>query len=426
MVRILHFSDAHIDMVRQGRRDPESGLPLRTLDYLKALDSIMDTAIAQKVEMVLFTGDAYRDRTPAPTFQREWGKRVLRLSQAGIFTIMVVGNHDVSPASGRAHALQEYETLRIPNTYVVSKPCFLKPEDLNGIPLQVIGLPWLSRSGMMAYFEAQQKSADALNLEMEEMLSDLLTTWYGELDPTLPTILTSHVTVQGAFYGNERSVMLGRDMVISPALLKNKKVDYVALGHIHRFQDLNEGQYPPIVYAGSIERMDFGEMHDKKGFVIAEVEKGSTTYTFHPLKVRKYLSVEIELETEKNINEFILKKLPPKEEIRDAIVRIVLVYPRQWEALIDERAIRDHMEGAFEFYLLRHPRAQSRVLLPDNLSLAQLPPLDLLELYWKSIHMESDQAKELTRIAAEILHAVEMEEPIESVLDRLEQKEGEA
>ena len=142
MIKILHFADAHIDMARSGKQDAESGLPLRALDFLAALDAIVDAAVREPVDLVLFAGDAYRDRTPAPTFQREWGRRMMRLSQAGIPTLLITGNHDVPPTSGRAHALQEYETLAVAHVQVVSKPSLLKPADLEGLPLQIIALPW--------------------------------------------------------------------------------------------------------------------------------------------------------------------------------------------------------------------------------------------------------------------------------------------
>lgn len=425
MVKILHFSDAHIDMIRQGRRDPQSGLPVRTLDFLHALDSIVDAAIEQRVDLVIFAGDAYRDRNPAPTFQREWGKRIVRLSQAGIFTVMVVGNHDVSPAIGRAHAMQEYQTLQIPNTYVISKPCFLKPQDLNGLPLQMIGLPWLSRSGMMAYYDMQHISLKDVNLEREEMLSQLVRTWLDELEPALPTVLTSHVTVQGALYGNERSVMLGRDLVISPALFKDPRLDYVALGHIHKFQDLNKGKHPPVVYSGSIERVDFGEINDTKGYVIAEVDKDATTYQFHKLEGRKYISVEVEIEEEEDITGQIMKKLPAEDVIENAIFRLVLSYPRKWEALIDERAIREYGETAFEFYLVRHPHVENRTLMPDSLSLGQLSALELLDVYWKSINEDQSTVEELNRIAASIIHLTETGASPEEVLTHLMENEEE-
>src|SRR4030067_840096 len=130
MLKILHFADAHIDMANYGRHDPQSGLPLRVMDFLKSLDTIVDTAIDEKVDLVIFAGDAYKDRSPAPTFQREWGRRIMRLSKAKIPTLLLIGNHDVSPAAGRAHAIQEFDTLPVPYVRVLSRPEFLTPGDI--------------------------------------------------------------------------------------------------------------------------------------------------------------------------------------------------------------------------------------------------------------------------------------------------------
>ena len=121
-MKLLHFADAHIDMANYGRHDPESGLPFRVLDFLKSLDTIIDTAINEKVDLVIFAGDAYKDRTPAPTFQREWGKRIMRLSAAKIPTLLLVGNHDLSPSIGRANAIEEFETLQVPYVRVLARP----------------------------------------------------------------------------------------------------------------------------------------------------------------------------------------------------------------------------------------------------------------------------------------------------------------
>src|SRR5512135_1559979 len=152
-MRLLHFADAHIDMANYGRHDAETGLPLRVLDFLKSLDTIVNTAIAERVDMVIFAGDAYKDRSPAPTFQREWGRRIMRLSQAKIPTLLLVGNHDLSPAAGRAHAIHEFDTLQVPFIKVLAKPELLHPHQLWDLPLQVIAMPWITRSGLMANLE---------------------------------------------------------------------------------------------------------------------------------------------------------------------------------------------------------------------------------------------------------------------------------
>ncbi|MEN7973984.1 MAG: exonuclease subunit SbcD, partial [Verrucomicrobiota bacterium] len=232
MPKILHFADAHIDMANYGRRDPASGLPLRVLDFLKSLDEIVDAAIAEKVDLVIFAGDAYKDRNPAPTFQREWGKRIMRLSSAGIPTLLLVGNHDLSPALGRAHALDEFTTLEVPQVTVLDRPRFLTSDELNGLPLQVIALPWISRSGMIAHLDIHSGNLEEIYAQLEGKLITLVDGWLENADPELPVMLTAHASVQGAKYGGERTVMLGGDLVLSGSLVKDPRLDYVALGHI--------------------------------------------------------------------------------------------------------------------------------------------------------------------------------------------------
>ncbi|RPJ44982.1 MAG: exonuclease SbcCD subunit D, partial [Chloroflexi bacterium] len=221
MTRILHFADAHIDIANYGRHDPQSGLPLRTQDFLKSLDAIVAAAIEERVDLVLFAGDAYKDRTPVPTFQREWGRRIVRLSQAGIPTLLLIGNHDISPAIGRAHAMQEFETIPVPHVRVLSKPGFLGPNELEGLPLQLISLPWVSRSSLMAMLELNGAEPGKIYEELEARIVQLVNLWMEERrDPALPVVLTAHASVQGAVYGGERAVMLGSDLVLPGSLVR--------------------------------------------------------------------------------------------------------------------------------------------------------------------------------------------------------------
>ena len=408
MIKLLHFADAHIDLARQGRRDAQTGLPLRVLDFLRSLDAIVDAAVAQKVDLVIFAGDAYRDRSPAPTYQREWGKRMMRLSEAGIQTLLVVGNHDVSPASGRAHTLQEFETLQVPNIHVISQPQLFKPEDLNGLPVQVIGIPWLNRSGMAAAKDIVEEAGTDINALMERKLSEIIESFLNDLDGVLPAILTSHVSVQGASYGNERSVMLGRDLVLAGSLVRDQRLDYVALGHIHKAQNLNEGGHHPVIYPGSIERVDFGEVDDRKTYIIAEVDRDSTSYKQVDLPGRRFIDRSLEITRGEDIMGQILGTLPSNTEMQDAILRLSVAYPRDWEAMIDEQAIRQAAEAAFEFHFIRRPRTQVRIRLSADDPIANLPPQDLLARYWGAVPPADGDPTELNQLAADIFQTVEI------------------
>lgn len=407
MLKILHFADAHIDISRFGRHDPESGLPLRVLDFLKALDNIVDAAIAEKVDLVLFAGDAYRDRTPAPTFQREWGKRMMRLSQASIPTLLVVGNHDLSPAVGRAHALQEYETLEVPFIRVISQPLLLGPEQLFNLPLQVIGLPWVNRSGLMASMPVQAGESKQVTTELEEQITLLLHAYLDQLNPDLPTILTAHASVQGAMYGNERSVMLGRDVILPGSLVRDPRLDYVALGHIHKSQELNQGGHPAVVYPGSIERVDFGEVADEKHFVIANVEKGKAVIQWRKLPGRKFFDRQLELTDPGNIQAKLERALPSQKEMEDAIGRLVVTYPREWEAFIDEPALRRYAQLAFEFHFIRRPQLKLGARVAGGEALLGKSHAEQLEYYWNNLGLTEAEFQKLNKLAAEIIGRVQ-------------------
>ena len=407
-MKILHFADAHIDMANYGRHDPETGLPLRVLDFLKSLDAIVDAAISEKVDMVIFAGDAYKDRSPAPTFQREWGRRIMRLSDAKIPTLLLVGNHDISPAIGRAHAIQEFDTLKIPFVRVLQKPEFLGPKDLWDLPVQVIAVPWIARSGLMA--SVGEVDSGKAFLQVEENISNLVERWLEDSDPSLPIILTAHASVEGAKFGSERMVMLGNDLVLSASMVKNPKLDYVALGHIHKPQNLNEGSHPPVIYPGSIERVDFGEAEDDRYFVIADVKKGETKVEWKKLtgarpfierrKVLKPALSAVEASGE-NVTEILKAALPSVKELDGAIVKLTVEYPRELDALIDDAALRKYAEKAFEFHLVKRPQIESRVRISPDQVVSSLSPLDLLDQYWRAA--KTEDADELQKLAREII-----------------------
>ena len=403
MLTVLHFADAHVDMAGYGRHDPTSGLPVRVLDFLKALDTIIDTAISRRVDLVIFAGDAYKDRTPVPTFQREWGRRIMRLSQASIPTILLVGNHDLSPAAGRANALQEFDTLQVPFIHVVAKPCFLQPADLDGLPVQVLALPWVSRSNLMALIQMSAAQPAEVYAAIEDRLNELVQTWLSQVDASLPVILTAHASVQGALYGGERGVMLGGDLVLPGSMVKDRRLDYVALGHIHKAQNLNPEMHPPVIYPGSIEKVDFGEVNDDKFFVIAKVERGKTQVEWCKLQGRRYMDCSLKIKSSEHIQQQILDALPSQGEMADAIIRLTVDYPREWENMIDDQALRAYAKAAFEFHLVRRPQMVTRLRLPDDRSLSSLLPLELLDLYWKTINTRPDEVEQLHKLAAEIV-----------------------
>ncbi len=407
-MKLLHFADAHIDMANYGKHDPETGLPLRVLDFLKSLDTIVDAAIEEQVDMVIFAGDAYKDRSPAPTFQREWGKRIIRLSRAKIPTLLLVGNHDLSPATGRAHAIQEFDTLEVPYVRVLQKPDFLRPENLWDLPVQVIAMPWVSRSGLMASIEVSGSDPKEVFSKIENRISELVEDWIKEADKSLPLIFTAHASVEGAMFGAERMVMLGSDLVLPTSLVKDRRLDYVALGHIHKPQNLNEGYHPPVIYPGSIERVDFGEAMDDKFYVIAEVTCGETNVEWRKIDgTRPFIERRASLQSSENVTEFLCFNMPDPRQMSGAIVKLTVEYPRELDVFIDETALRNYAEHCFEFHLVKKPKVEARVRIPQGQAISSLSPLDLLTQYFDSAKV--NDVEELNELARQIIYEDEPE-----------------
>lgn len=406
-VRVLHFADAHIDIANYGRHDPESGLPVRVVDFLRALDQIVDRAIDDEVDLVLFAGDAYKDRNPQPTFQREWGRRMMRLSQAGIPTLLLVGNHDNAPASGRAHTMQEYGTLEVPHLRVSDRIELLGPDEL-GAPVQMVTIPWVSRNRLLTRSEAAGLSRDELLLEIEERVATAVEHMMEQAGGDLPLILLAHASVHGAKWGSERTVMLGQELVLSRSLVADKRWDYVALGHIHKHQSLNEDRHPPIVYPGSIERIDFGEAREEKGFVLADVSRGQSSWEFVPLQTRQFIDLEVETPNADSFMRDVMAQLPPQESVSDAICRVRLSYPRDWEPLLDEGAILDYFGEALSIQIQKHREVNRRARLGENAEVETLQPEELLVTYWRSLGVDEEETEALQELAKEVLGGVEI------------------
>jgi exonuclease SbcD len=240
--------------------------------------------------------------------------------------------------------------------------------------------------------------------QLEERLAGLVQAWLEEIDPALPVVLAAHASVQGAVYGGERTVMLGSDLVLSGSLVKDPRLDYVALGHIHKSQNLNENAHPPVIYPGSIERVDFGEAGDDKFFVVAHVERGKTNVEWRKLTgVRLFVLRYLHLESQEGVAQQLRHALPPPEEIAGAVVRLVLDYPREWESLIDEAGLREHAELAFEFQLIKRPQMDTRIRLPDGQVAGSLTPLELLDLYWRASHVDDRELQVLNKLAEQII-----------------------
>jgi exonuclease SbcD len=397
-IRILHFADLHIGMENYGRIDAATGVNQRVLDFVHRLSEVTTYAIDNDADCVIFAGDAFKTRDPNPTYQREFARQLMRLSRQGIPTVLLVGNHDTPIIEKRATSIDIFGVLDVPNVIVATTEAVHRVETKRGV-VQIGAIPWPQRSRLMQSDDARGMNVDQLDAELENKVAEKVAELEAELDGTSPAVLTAHLTVSGAVWGSERQVMIGRDATIKLATFTSGAWDYVALGHIHKHQDVNNGGYPGVVYAGSLERIDFGEEREAKGFCWVEAQRGATSWRFVQMHVRPFVTVSVDATEEgESPTERVLDEMA-RHDLKDAIVRVRVKLLQSQEPFLRTRDIEDamadaHMIAGIIKELQRETRSRLGVENPESLGAGEL-----LERYLISRNKPAGEVAELMSLA---------------------------
>lgn len=407
-LKMLHFADIHIGMENYGKTHPGTGLSSRVMDFLHRMDEMIDYARTHAVDLTIFAGDAFKTRNPNPTFQREFAYRIQDLAELAP-VVLLVGNHDLPTNTKRASSIEIYDTLRVPNVHVGMNYELLQLETKSG-PVQVATAPYPVRARLVEDAPGGlsiSQMDDLLQQNLERILSDLAKQ---AAQKDVPRVLTGHFTVSGAVTGSERSVMLGRDVAILLSSLADPAWDYVAMGHIHKFQDLtrNRPDLPPVVYSGSMERIDFGEEGDPKGFIMVNLERGNTSYEFIPLEnCRPFVTLRVDVRSHLNPTQRVLDVIS-RHDLTEAVVRVQIDCDPETDALLKPRMIEEALteRGANMIAAIhRNVDRPSRTRLGGNPE--GLTPPQLLERYLQSRDLQRPQIDLLLEAAEEIFRSVE-------------------
>jgi len=348
MIKFIHTADIHYGVENYGKMDGKSGIHSRLLDFHKALNFCVDTALEEKVDFFLFSGDAYKTTNPSPTQQKLLMETFFRLYANNIPVIIVIGNHDNPLSFGKATSLDVFHSLPVDGFHVVSKPRTINLETKHG-PINIVGIPWPTRNNITLSNQYKYTSAQGVTEYLSKTVGSIISTLAQQLDPTVPAVLAGHLTVSsGIFSGSEKRAIYGNDPVLLPSQLAIKPFDYVALGHLHRYQDLNSDGYPSVVYSGSPERVDFGERKEDKGFCLVTVpEKNKAHHSFIKTPVRPFIQIELTLTTEEGPEQ--TKEVVSaigKHTIKDAVLKIVYHVPSDFKNRVDLRAVQRACVGA--------------------------------------------------------------------------------
>jgi DNA repair protein SbcD/Mre11 len=398
MIKILHLSDIHMGGgFSHGRINPETGLNTRLEDFTLALRRCVDSAIAQKVDLVLFGGDAFPDATPPPYIQQAFASEFCRLVAANIPTVLLVGNHDQHAQGGGGASLCIYRTLGVPG-FIVGDTLTTHRIDTASGPVQVVTIPWLTRSTLLTKPETQGLSMKEVGELLLDRLRAVLEGEIRKLDPELPTVLLAHLMTDTARYGAEKFLAVGKGFTVPMAILARDCFDYIALGHVHRYQQVS--QSPLAIYPGSIERVDFSEEKEEKGYILLELEKGRATAQFCPLPARVFQTLTVDL-TQKDDPQGVLLGAIAQETLTEKVIRLTYKLRADQVEEIDNAAIAEVLLAAHSYSIQPQLISQlSRPRLPELGVDSSLSPMSALQSYLNN-------REDLSAIAPDILEAAQ-------------------
>ncbi len=409
-MKIIHFADLHLGVENYGKIDPATGLSSRLNDFLAAFDQLVDYALDNKVDLVLFCGDAYKTREPSQTQQREFARRINRLATNDIPVFLLTGNHDMPNAVGRATATEIFDTLAVKNVYVANRPD-IHTIDTAGGPVQVVSIPWLRRSALLNRDDIRNLTLPEITLKLQETLTNIIASLVDRLDPKLPAILAAHVWVTGSKVGSESMMSIGQEHTLLLSNIALPVFDYVALGHIHKQQVLSEN--PPVVYSGSLERVDFGEENDEKGFYVIDINSGAgdarkVSYQFHPVSVRRFLTVNVNLEPDDiNPTATLMNTITAQQDkIKDAIVRLNIMVPAQAENRVSGSDIREALKEASYFTVAQDIQRETRLRMGDRTA-EEIAPIEALKAYLDLKNVSADRQKVLLEYGEKLIDGPE-------------------
>ncbi len=365
-IKVLHLSDVHMGSgFSHGKVNPTTGLNTRLEDFSNTLGLCIDRALAEPVDLVIFGGDAFPDATPPPYVQEAFASQFRRLVDAGIPTVLLVGNHDQHSQGLGGASLSIYRTLGVPGFIVGDRLTTHKIPTNNGM-VQIVTLPWLTRSTLMTREETAELSLAEINKLLMERLAPVIEFEIRQLDPELPTILLAHLMADRASLGAERFLAVGKGFTIPSGFLTRDCFDYVALGHVHKHQNLNPSNDPPVIYPGSIERVDFSEEKEEKGYVMIDLDRGKAIWEFCPLPARVFQTIEVDLSKSEDPQADLVKAIS-KKQISEAVVRVIYkVHPDQLDA-IAMNALHECLTSAHSYTI--------QAELISQLSVPRLPEL---------------------------------------------------
>jgi DNA repair exonuclease SbcCD nuclease subunit len=253
-LRIVHISDTHLGFSAFSKLDVGEGINQREADFYHAFEEAFDKILDLKPDLVVHAGDLFDTVRPQNRAIDFALRQLIRLSDAGIETVLISGNHSTPRLRETGNIFRIFEHLK--HIHPVHEP---------GGKAVVVG----------------DATVYAIPHSVNPTLAEL-TQGLGPTKDTRFSVLVLHAGV----VGTETYKMDEFSEQTVPWDNISADWDYVALGHYHEFKKVGKRAH----YSGSTERLSFSEANQKKGIVEVELEPYSVK--FHELRTREMVDME--------------------------------------------------------------------------------------------------------------------------------------
>jgi exonuclease SbcD len=362
--------------------------------------------VEKGADALVLCGDTFKDISPSATVLKMFASRLHRLTSQGVRVVIMLGNHDSPKTVGRAAPQEVFDELRLEGVHIFSKPDFIDLKSKEGLGVRVFALPY--RHPIHVAAKVEKATSARVELDREALLgafqADIrktmnVFTMAGRKDADVG-ILAAHLFVEGARRGAERIYIVGEEFAVPPSMIQSEAFDYVALGHVHAHQVV-PGRVP-TVYAGSLERVDFSEVDEQKGFVDVTYEKGRLAWEFIPVKARPMVRLDVDCTEAENPDRLVAGAIE-KARVKDAIVRLVLRVKPETVIGLDE--IHDRLSSAFWHQVVFNRISESQPI-SASVSWVSLNPHETFARYLKALKLSEEDRELIAKLGDEIVDAV--------------------
>ncbi len=321
--RFLHCGDLHPKSLGAyaGKLlvDPSTGYSVALEDCRKSLNAILAWENDNPCDLALIGGDVFDTSKPTPAEYALISEFILGLLDR-LSVVMILGNHDMNVNATSATALEPLRSLskahlkaNTPHQlHIMTSPDRALIQTASGT-VCVAGFPYPSKGRFQAAYYTESShleengqpirnelgqfsgkqfetvSPEAVMADMNQSIRLVVEGMNAGLHPTAPNIFLGHGTVSTASIG-EQPRSIAHDLMIPVDAVDG--YDYVALNHVHKFQQLAPNAY----YSGSLLCQSFNEKDEVKGWCLVEVERDQPPVVTHIPNPhsRKFIDLHIE------------------------------------------------------------------------------------------------------------------------------------